>query len=413
GEKVVVKVQRPNLETIIANDLDILRVLARMIETRIPESRQYDPVGIVEEFARSIRKEIDFRRELHNIERFAKNFEGKAFVYTPKAFRSHSSAHVLTMEFIEGIPAYDFEAMDRAGLDRKLLAERGTQAILQQIFVDGFFHADPHPGNIFALPGNVVCFIDYGMMGTVDDERVDELLVFLVSILTNDLDKMVNLFYRLELINEDVNVRAMKGEIKDIITRYYNQPLKDIDIAVFIQEIFEVIQRYHVIIPSDLLLMSKAIATIEGIAQELYPDYDPITQMRDFLLKIYIRRLADPQYLARGMSRNIEEVLYLLKRLPKDLGSIIGKLRKGELTLTIREEAWAQRALLENRRTNRIVVAMLILAINIGAPILLTRPSGPVLFGLKLSVLVGVVGLTLSILLTVLLLLAVWRSDLF
>lgn len=413
GEKVVIKVQRPNLQRILAIDLDILRILARLVEERIPESRPYNPTGIVEEFSRSIFQEIDFTREAYHIVRFAENFKGVDFVYVPQLFKSHCSARVLTMEFIEGIRGDDYAAMDRAGLDRKLLAERGTQAILKQVFVDGFFHADPHPGNLFILPENVICLIDYGLMGTVDEERVDELLIFLVSILTGNLDKMVNLFSQMELIDERVNVRAMKSEMKTLLDRYNRLPLGEIDIAVLIQEIFEIIQRYRVTAPPDLFLMAKAVATMEGVGQGLYPAFDPLANMRDFLLQIYLKRLTDPAYLAKRAYRNLDGLFSLVRRLPVDLGSILGKLRKGELAITLREERLDEQLLQRNRRTNRMVVAMLILSLNIGAPILVTQRAGPIVIGLHLTTLLGVIGFGLAGFLTVLVFISILRSDMF
>lgn len=413
GEKVVVKVQRPNLQKLLSIDLDILRILARLLEERIQESRPYNPTGIVEELSRSILHEIDFTHEAYNITHFAQNFKDCDFIYVPKLFKSHCSARVLTMELIDGIRGDDYAAMDRAGLDRKLLAQRGTQAVLQQVFVDGFFHADPHPGNLFILPGNVICLIDYGMMGTVDGERIEELLIFLVSILTGDLDKMVNLFYRMELIDEGVNLRALKSEVKALVDRYNNLPIGEIDISAFIQEIFEVIQRYRVIIPPDLFLMAKAVATMERAAQELYPEFDPLENMRGFLLRAYLKKLTDPAYLAQKVYRGLDGFLSLMKRLPRDLGSIFGKLRKGEFAITLREERFAEQLLQKNRRTNRLVVAILILSLNLGAPILTMQGIGPIVVGLHLTTLLGVVGFGLSGFLTFLVILSILRSDMF
>lgn len=413
GEKVVVKVQRPNLQKLLSIDLDILRILARLVEERIPESRPYNPTGIVEEFSRSILHEIDFTREAYNITRFAQNFKDCDFIYVPKLFRSHCSPRVLTMEFIDGIRGDDYAAMDRAGLDRKLLAERGTQAVLQQVFVHGFFHADPHPGNIFLLPGNVICLIDYGMMGTVDEERIDELLIFLVSILTGDLDKMINLFYRMELIDEEVNLLALKSEIKVLLDRYNHLPIGEVDIAAFIQELFEVIQRYRVIVPVDLFLMAKAVATMEGVAQELYPAFDPLGNMRGFLLRAYLKRLTDPAHMAKRVYRGLDGFFSLMRRLPRDLGSIIGKLRKGEFAITLREERFAEQLTQENRRTNRLVVAILIFSLNVGAPILTMERIGPIVLGLHLTTLLGVIGFGLSGFLTFLVILSILRSDMF
>ncbi len=398
GEKVVIKVQRPGLAKVIQNDLDILSFLADLVHDNVPEARPYDPKGLVSNFAQSIVKEIDFTREAWNIIKFQENFSDVPWIKAPRVYTELSTSRIVTMEFIDGIKASNLEAIDKAGLDRKLLAQRGTEAVLKMIFVDGFFHADPHPGNIFVLPGNVFCLIDHGMMGTVDDERVDELLVFLVGLLTGDMDRVVQLFYRLELIDDRVNVRALKSEGKALLDRYGNQSLKNLDIAVFITEVFETIQRHHVALPADLLLMAKAVATIEGIAQELYPEYDPLTEMRTYLLKIYTKRLTDPGYLFKGVYNVVDSYVYFLRKLPRELESIVSKLRKGELTVRVDETDGARRARASERALNRLALAIFYVGTGVGSAILLVEPLGPRFLGMPLTTFVGVFGLVVTFL---------------
>jgi ubiquinone biosynthesis protein len=401
GEKIVVKVQRPHLEKIISTDLDILKILASLLEENIPEMKQYDPCGIVNEFSKSIIKEIDFTKEAQNIERFAKNFAGNSFVHCLKVYNEYSSSKILTLEFIDGVKAYDLEGIKKLGCDNKTLAMRGTEVALKQIFIDGFFHADPHPGNIFILPNNVLCLIDYGMMGTVDEDRIEELLHFLVAVLTSDLDKLISLFYRLELIDDTVNVRLLKAEMGSLLQTYYNMPLKEIDVGIFITEVFEVIQTHRVKVPSDLLLMAKAIVTIEGIAKQIYPEFDPLEDMKNQILKIYLRKLADPTFLLRKISRNIDETFYLLKRLPKDVNSIMSKLQKGTLTIQMQDPDRKQELAARQKQSDRLVLAILLLSLNIGSPLLMY--VGARTFGHAFSIFAMILGVfsgvfTLSIL---------------
>ena len=224
---------------------------------------------------------------------------------------------------------------------------------------------------------------------------------------------MVNLFYRTELIDEQVNLRAMKSELKVLVDRYNNLPLGEINVAVFIQDIFEVIQRYRVTVPPDLFLMAKAIATMEGVAQDLHPAFDPLKNMRDFILKIYLKRLTNPAHLAKRVYRNFDRIFSLVRRLPKDVSHIIGKLRRGEFAITLREERFAEQILQKNRRTNRLVVALLILSLNIGSPILTMQQVGPFVGGWHLTTLIGMFGFGLSGFLTFLVILSILRSDMF
>jgi ubiquinone biosynthesis protein len=397
GEKVVVKVQRPGLQKVIANDLEILRFLAEALHDNVAESRQYDPRGLVANFAQSIVKEIDFTREAYNIVKFRENFRDVPWMKVPEVHADLSTSRIVTMEFIDGIKASDLEAIDAAGLDRKLLASRGTEAVLKMVFVDGFFHADPHPGNIFLLPGNVFCLIDFGMMGTVDDERIGELLEFLVGLLTGDMDRVVTLFHRLGLVDDQVDVRALKSECRAILDRYGNQTLESIDIATFLTEVFETVRRHHVSLPSDLLIMAKSVVTMEGIAQELHPGFDPLAEMRTYLLRVYTKRTMDPGHALKGLYGTIDAYSYLLQRLPREVESIATKLRKGELTIRLDETERLRSARSGERALGRLAMAILYLATAVCSTMLLVSPLGPEFLGVPATTILGMLGLLLAL----------------
>jgi len=410
GERIVVKVQRPNLQKIISTDLDILLILANLLEENIPEIKQFDPSGIVNEFAKSIIKEIDFTREANNINRFAKNFKDYDYIHCIKVYSDLSTDKILVMEFIDGIKAYDLEGIKEMGCDFKTIAMRGTESALKQIFLDGFFHADPHPGNIFVLPNNVICPIDFGMMGTVDDDRIEELLHFMVALLTSDLDKMISLFYRMELIDESVDVRLLKAEMSEILQTYYNMPIKEIDVAAFITEVFEVIQEHRVRVPSDLLLMAKALVTIEGIAQDIYPDFDPLGDMKTHILKIYLKKLADPTFLLRRITRNVDEMFYLLRRFPKDVNTILSKLQKGTLTVNVVDPDKKREMRERKKLTDRVIIALLLISINIGAPLMTQIEIGPTFYGMPFTTFFGLLLFLISGIFTFAILISRWRQ---
>jgi ubiquinone biosynthesis protein len=412
GEDVVVKVQRPGLVRMIQSDLDILRTLAALVEQNIPEARQYDPCGLVEEFARSIVKEIDFTREAFHIAKFGRNFAGVEHVHCPEVHDELTTTKVLTMEYVDGIKITDVERLDAAGIDRAVIASHGTRAVLKMIFVDGFFHADPHPGNVLVLPGDVLCFIDYGMMGTVDDERIDDLLVFLVGLLTGDMQQVVELFQRLDLVSEKADLRGLRSEIKSLLDRYGNVPLGRVDIATFISEVFDTIQRHRVAIPSDLLLMGKAIATMEGIAQQIYPAYDPLTEMRSFLGRIYVKRLVDPRYLARGLYRTADAYVYLVRRFPKQAESILSKLGKGELTIRLEDEGLRHETRRRVHATNRVALAIAASVLGLSSTFLLLEPLGPTIAGLHLTTILGTLGGLTSLVLGNVIVLGALRANL-
>lgn len=396
GEEVVVKVRRPNLAAIIKTDIDIMQGLAALVEANVPESRQYSPVKMVDEFARSIMKEVDLSHEAFNIMKFARNFEGDPHVHVPRVYMDYTTDKVLTMEFIAGIKASHLEAIEKAGMDRKELAKVGVQFTMEQVFIHGFFHADPHPGNIFVLPGNVIAPIDMGMMGVLDRDMIDNLLELLVGILLQDIDKIIKLFEKLGLVDDTVDRPGLRKDGQELIDRYYNVSLAEVDIAAFIAQLFDVLTRYRVIVPAELLLMGKALATVEGMARDLDPQLDPLEAIRPFILKMYLRRLADPRFLAKDLLRVGRDYVGMAASLPGDLKTIFTDLRRGRLSVGMRAEGLEPLIKEHARSANRLSMSVMIGATTIGAAILLGQESGPSLGGVHLTTLLSLAGFALA-----------------
>ncbi len=357
GRQVVVKVQRPILRRIIDRDLHILRVFAQMLHGRVPELRRFELPAIVREFAVALRLEADFANERANMERFSRLWAEDPLVGAPEPVPDLCSQRVLTMEYIDGVKVTDRAALESIGVETTAIARRGTNIALRSIFEHGYFHADPHPGNFFVQKGGRVVLIDFGMMGVIDRKRLDELLSFLVSILMNDPDMMVRLFFELDLIEDTTDVRTLKREIKTIVDRYYNVPLGDIDIGAFIQQVFEVVMRHDVSLPADLLLVGKALATMEGIAQEIDPSFDPISEIRPYLMRAYVLRVLDPAQHAKDIARDLADVTLLLRQLPGEVRALLKKARKGKLQLLVSDEDTPRILDRADRRMNRALAA--------------------------------------------------------
>ncbi len=410
GEMVVVKVRRPDIRRVLRNDLDILQALAALIEERMPESRQYGPAGLVEEFEKSILREIDFSREVYHLQRFARLLADDETVHVPRAHEAFCTSRVITMEYVEGIKVDRIAEIDRAGVDRKAVAENGTRLVLKQVFELGAYHADPHPGNFFVLRDGRICLVDYGMVGTVDPERVDELLTFMVAVLTNDMNRMVRLFGDMGLIDDQVDVRGLKAQTGEFVGRYSDLPLNRLDVGRYMAELFEIIQRYHVQIPSDILLMAKTVATMESVAQSLAPDFDPFSVMRPYLVSLYVRRITDPQYLMKGAASTMEDYRRVIRMLPGAVEDVVRKLRRGELRLRLDLPDVRADAAARAGAGNRVAAAVIIAAEILVSALFLVFPAGPLLFGLPLSVLAGGAGLGLGALAALVLAAAMWRS---
>ena len=396
GEEVAVKVRRPGLEQVIGTDLEILRGLASLLEENAPELRAYAPAEIVEEFARAITLEIDLSHEASNMQRFARNFAGDPQVHVPKLYEAYSRPAVLTMEFVRGIKAKDLAGLDAAGIDRKKLAAGGVEFCLRQVFDHGFFHADPHPGNLFVLPGEVIAPIDMGMMGSLEPEMIDALLELLVGILLRDAEKIARLFARLGLIDEGVDRVRLRRDIAALLERYAALPIGEVDVAALIGNLFEVLQRHRVRVPPELLLMGKALATVDGMARDLDPTLDPIEAVRPYVLKTWLRRLADPRFLARDWIRAASDLVETATTLPGDLRTIVRDLRRGELRLATRHEGLDVLLREQARSANRSLLALLVAATTLGSAILIASGTGPLLGPLRVTAWLGIAGLALA-----------------
>ena len=396
GEEVAVKVRRPGLEQVIGTDLEILRGLASLLEENAPELRAYAPSEIVEEFARAITLEVDLSNEASNMQRFARNFAGDPRVHVPALYASHSTPAVLTMEFVRGIKAKDIAGLDAAGIDRKKLAAGGVEFCLRQVFDHGFFHADPHPGNLFVLPGEVIAPIDMGMMGVLEPEMVDALLELLVGILLRDAEKIAQLFARLDLIDDRVYRVLLRRDIAALLERYASLPIGEVDVAALIGSLFEVLQRHRVRVPPELLLMGKALATVDGMARDLDPTLDPIEAVRPYVLKTWLRRLADPRFLARDWIRAAHDIAETVTTLPGDLRAIARDLRRGELRIATRHEGLEALVREQARSANRNLLAMLVGATTLASSVLIASGGGVLLGPLPITAWLGIAGLALA-----------------
>ncbi|MBE9569513.1 MAG: AarF/ABC1/UbiB kinase family protein, partial [Proteobacteria bacterium] len=407
GNIVVVKVQRPGIKEIIKADMDILRDLTNLLEKYIPESKQYDPGGIREELEKSLRREIDFNNEARNIEVFGENFKEEKSVFVPKVFWEMSTSKVLTMEFIDGVKISDLEELKKRGIDKKKLALIGGKMVFKQIFEDGFFHADPHPGNLFALEGNVIAPVDYGMMGRLSETTMDELADLLICVVTWHPDGIVKIYQDVEVVGEDVNLRALEADLADFLYKYHKIPLSRLDVNTLMNEAFEIIHRYDIRIQAELMLFSKALMTYEEVGKMLDPDYDLVTQMIPYVKKLS-RRKFKPKALLRDIFTTSVDLRDLLVKLPFELKRIIKKLGQGRLSFTFQHRGLEKLILELDRSSNRISFSLVIAAIIVGSSLIMRLETQYTLFGYPL---LGILGYIFAGVLGVWLVIAILRSG--
>ncbi len=407
GESVAVKIQRPGVKRVIEVDLEIMLHLATLAERHIEELSFHRPVKIVKEFARSLERELDYAIEAGSIERMAANYLDDAAVYIPKVYREHSTSRILTMEYIAGIKISDLEALTTAGLDRETITTRGARFYLDQIFEKGFFHADPHPGNIFVLPDNVICLLDFGMMGKLDTRTRENFVELVDAVVHRRVERTVRVLLKLTEWDREPDMRAMTHDADDFMDRHLFKPLKDIEMGSVLNELMDLAAHHQLRIPPDLFLMMKAMATIEAVATQLHPTFDMMAATAPFIEKVKMARFT-PDRIASDMVDFGSDMFRFLDQFPKDLMDIALLLKKRQLA--VRLEHQGLQALLEanNQISNRISFSIIIAALLIGSALIVISKTPPLFYGISL---IGILGFSFAAVLGIWLLIAILRKG--
>lgn len=388
GEDVVIKIRRPGIKALIETDIEALMLLAMVAERHLPNSEIYDPVGQVRELARTLRKEMDLSLEGRTIERFAANFASDSTVYFPKVYWAYTSKALLTMEMIEGIKVSDVDSLVAAGLDLKLIAKRGADAFIKMVLEHGFFHGDPHPGNILILPDNVICLLDFGMTGRIDPFLKSHLTDILMSVLKRDAEEVISLLIYSGDITDSVNIRALRRDISEFIEKYYDLSLQQFQVGQLLIDFTEIIAEYRIKFHPDLLLLAKAFLTIESLGRQLDPDFDMTMHLRPLMAK-EIRGRLSPKSAFKELYGNINSYRNLLRSLPKDIKEILNRINRDKFKIDL-EHRGLDRFIKElDKSINRLSSSLIIAALIVGSSIVMQTGKGPLLFGFPIFAFVG------------------------
>lgn len=387
GEEVVLKIQRPGIGPMIETDLRLMEYFAKLLHSQVVEVRRYRPVELVEEFRRSLLRELDFTQETKNSERSAANLKEFEWLKIPKVYKQYSSATLSVQEFVDGIPAKNLKAIDAAGLDRKLIARRGCKVVWKSIFEDGFFHADPHPGNIILLPGNHICLIDFGMVGKLSTHRREQLIQLIKAIVTQEVSLAVNVLADWA-DGIEINAPQLTSDCEDLLSQYYGLKLAEIDIGKMLLDVIAVVQRHDLQFPSDIALLTKAVLTLEGFGRSLDPDIDLIKEAEPLLLKLFRDRY-NPTRLARKLGST---ALRLVDRLYDDSTAVLPTPQSRQAPHVTPRQMSSYVTRLEKAQ-HRGMLATLVAGLSISSAILLTVEAGPMVLGINLLHVLGVLGL--------------------
>ncbi len=398
GEEIIVKVRRPGIGAEIEVDLEILLHLATLAESHIDEMAIYKPTKIVEEFSRTMENEIDYTVEALYAERFGRQFLHNPAIYVPSVMSDLSTARVLIMEYVEGIKASEIDVLDEKGYDRRIIAEKGADLLLQQVFDYGFFHADPHPGNLCILPGNVVCFMDFGMMGTVDRRSREDLADMVYAIVKRDEEKATDALLAIVEIDGEPDRRVLEADVATLMEMYAYKPLKEIRIEKVLRQMLDIISRHRLRLPFDKFLMMKALATMEGLGLVLDPDFDMTLRAAPFIERIKLERLS-PRRIVDEMITMGADVIRLARATPDEVLDIMKQIKQGKIRLELDHHGLDMLKAALDSTGYRISLALVAGALIIGSSLIISAGKGISLFGFPV---LGLAGLMIAALLALL-----------
>ncbi|WP_215776501.1 AarF/ABC1/UbiB kinase family protein [Paludibacterium sp. B53371] len=406
GRTVAVKLRRPGIVEKVQADLRILAHLASVLESEFADARRFQPQEIVRQFARSMTRELDLAVEARNMERFARDFAEDPHVTVPGVHWQYTNPMVNVQDFIEGIPGSRLDLLDAAGLVPAQMAHHGANAVLKMILVNGFFHADPHPGNVIFQPGPRIAFVDFGMVGRLSHARRDEIVDLLLALAQHDERAMMDVLIEWTG-SKPIDEAQFASDIGELVFAYEHVPLKNLRISQLIGEIMDLIRNHSILLPADLAMLFKALITLEGLGRQLDPDFLLIDHLTPFVRRLARARYHPASLLKRGR-HTLGETLGMLSSLPRGMARLGKDMRQGKFSVNLdlkRLDSFARQL---DRSANRLTMGIVTGALIIGSSIVMTVNAGPRLFGFPF---LGLFGFLIALINSLWLIVSIWRSG--
>jgi len=409
GQQVVVKIRRPGIEQTIQLDIYVLQWLADRAESLFPELRPYRPKMLIDEFAQTIRKELDFINEASATSRFYDAFAGDPHISTPQVRWDLTGSSVLTLEFMEGVRLRAALGGPGIACDRRAVAQNLSECFLKQYFELGLFHADPHPGNLLIRPPTGIVLFDFGMVGQISDELMSKLVIAIVAAIKRETDALVDVLADLGALGQATDRTTLARDLRELLDKYYGLPLKRIDLAVIFTELIETVRRNDVILPRDFVAMFKSLATVSGVVLQLDPDLNLVGLLQPRLSGMIRDRLA-PKRLLRIAGLSAWHVISILREAPRLVRDLMRGLGRGQFQVNIRHENLDHLASELDRSSNRLAFSVIMAAIIVGSSMLLSMVPEVSLFGVPIRYF-GFFGYAVTGVMSLWLLVAIWRSG--
>ena len=381
NEEVAIKVQKPNSREIIESDVKIMKFLANRIDKYLLQMKSFNLPAMASEFERSIFKEINYMDEVMNMENLSRNFKNTSYIKIPKAYTDYCTSKLITMELIKGMEVSELIVGNYPEINKKKIAQYGLKSYFKQIMTDGFFHADPHPGNLIVTPDQKLCYIDMGMMGILNEdfkENLAELILLLISGNTNNIIKQ--LIY-MDIITQSQNTDELKADVDDLLHRYYGAELKNMDGAL--EDLLNTMIKNGVTLPREFIMIGRGISLIEDTGRKLDPEFNAATELKKLSRKIVINKYK-PERLAKVGLNYLLQIEHLAKDLPDTINSTISKLEEGNIEVNIKLQDISE-------LTNQLSVSLIVSALLVGSSLAILSEKGPQLWGMPALGLVGFV----------------------
>ncbi|RJS49805.1 MAG: ABC transporter [Methanobacterium sp.] len=404
GERVAVKVQRPGIVDQINKDIIIMRYLAGMVDQRMPSLKYYNLPGIVDEFERAIKKELDYNQEANNAERFRASFEDDETVYAPAIYREFSTLRVLTMEYVEGVKLTEIIDSE-IKFNARTIAERGAECYFKQIFINGFFHADPHPGNILVQNGNVLCFIDFGMMGNLDQDFRDNLAELFVFMVNYDVKGMINQLQYMNMISDSTDIESLKYDLMDLLDRYYGADMNQVGELMSEFSMPTLLIKHKIRVPRDFILLGRVMSMAEDLGQRLDPNFNGLHIAKKMVKRLIKDRLNPLRRLDNTTSALIN-LEHIYRDLPQSITRSLMRLEKGNFKMELEHKDLDKFTETLERITNRISMALLISSLIIGSSLVIMPNEALILQNFPY---LGIVGFLVSFLIALALIISIIR----
>jgi ubiquinone biosynthesis protein len=391
---------------VIRADLRVLEHAARLLESEMPDSRRYDPVHIVSQFRRSLSRELDLAKEARNIDQFARHFAGDPLVKIPRVYWEFTNDRVNVQEEIVGKTGVSPEALRASGLDPKLLAARGADTVLRMVLEHGYFHADPHPGNVLFLPDNRIGMIDFGMVGMLTQPRRNQIVDLLHALTRKDEQALLQVL--LEWSGEsEIDEDRLAYDVTELLQSYDDLQLKDVKIGALLNDITALMRDNNLLLPADLILLFKTLITLEGLGQQLDPEFHMIDHVTPFVERIIQQRYTPGALFARGR-KSVREALEVVADLPRDLRHLLRDARRGRMKIDLDLKRLDHFGHQLDSASNRLTMGILTASLVVGSSIIMTVEGGPQLFGLPLF---GLLGFLIAFFNSLWIIFSIWRSG--